>query len=121
MASRPDDSVPDPPVEVPLPDPPRPSAAAIPPPSVIDDTIGVLCAFSTGEADAYAAMLEEILTEPMRAARLVSGLCHVAASSIDRVAAGEGVDRWEVVAESRHGLEMARRSNHPAHRQRPPT
>ncbi len=88
----------------------------IPEPTAVEDAIGVLSAFVTKEVDTYAGMLEEILTEPMRAARLVSGLCHVASANIDRVAAHEGRDRWELVVESRHALQLARRSNHPAHR-----
>ncbi len=103
----------------PTPDEPEsadPTRAAVPEPSAVDDAIGVLTAFVTKEVDAYAGMLEEILTEPMRAARLVSGLCHVAAANIDQAAAHEGRDRWEMIGESRHALERARRSNHPAHR-----
>ena len=97
-------------------DQPDIAATGVVEPSPIDDTIGVLAAFASREVDTYAAMLEEILSEPMRAARLVSGLAHVATSHIDQVAAHEGRDRWELIAEGRHGLERARRSNHPAHR-----
>lgn len=87
-------------------------------PTAVDDAIGVLSAFAAKEVETYAGMLEEVLGDPERSIRLVSGLVAIATSRIDQVAVQQRRDRWELIGESRQGLERARRSNHPAHRTR---